>query len=163
MDISPDWSLLFPAALLVLLLVLFISKLWRDNYPYYSKDTLMSATELAFFHALSKAITAQQLIAPKVRLGDVIGCSEKDWARRHGPRISAKHLDFVLIDRQSSRILLAIELDDKSHERADRKARDIFLNRALDAAGVPLLRIPASRSYNPDEIRKAIEATPSYD
>jgi very-short-patch-repair endonuclease len=37
---------------------------------------------------------------------------------------------------------LVIELDDASHERSDRKDRDEFLERALKAAGVPLLRVP---------------------
>jgi hypothetical protein len=164
MEINPDWSFLFPAALLLLLLVLFVSQIWRKTgYPYHSKNTLLSAGELVFYHALHKAISPQQMIAPKVRLGDVIGCSEMDWSRGHGPRISAKHLDFVLIDRLTSRILLAIELDDRSHERPDRKARDVFLNLALEAAQVPLLRIPAARSYNPDQIRTAIEAAPRYE
>lgn len=164
MELSLDGSVLFPAALLVLLLVLFVSQIWRKSgYPYHAKETLLSAGELAFFRVLGKAIPAHHMIAPKVRLGDVIGCSEADWVRGHGPRISAKHLDFVLIDRTTSRIVLAIELDDKSHDRPERKERDVFLNRALEAAAVPLLRIPAARSYNLDEIRTAIEAISRYD
>ena len=37
--------------------------------------------------------------------------------------------------------MLAIELDDDSHERADRKRRDIFVNELFAATGIPLLRI----------------------
>lgn len=164
LDEALNWSVIFPLALFGLLIILFVSQLWRKSgYPYHSRNTLLSAGELVFFQALIKAIPSHQMIAPKVRLGDVINCSDQDWARGHGPRISAKHLDFVVIDRLTSRIILAIELDDRSHERPERKQRDAFLNKALEAAHVPLLRVPAARSYNLDDIRTAIEATPRYE
>ena len=39
-----DWSLLFPLALFVLLIVLFVSQIWRkEGYPYHAKATLLSA------------------------------------------------------------------------------------------------------------------------
>jgi hypothetical protein len=41
-----------------------------------------------------------------------------------GQRISQKHLGFVLFDRATTRILLAIELNACSHEQVHRKARD---------------------------------------
>ncbi|MBX3390267.1 MAG: DUF2726 domain-containing protein [Phycisphaeraceae bacterium] len=39
---------------------------------------------------------------------------------------------------------LIIELDDNSHRREDRRERVDFVNRALSAAGVPFLRVPAA-------------------
>ncbi len=136
----------------------FLSRLFRrETYPFRAKETLMSEAELDFFHVLECVIPDKTMIAPEVRLGDVIGCSEADWQAGHGPRISAKHLDFVLIERGSSRILAGIELDDRSHDRPERRERDIFLDKAMAAAQVPLLRVRASRSYSQTELQKALE------
>lgn len=148
-----DWALLIPAGLLALIIALFIGKLLGRSYPFHAQETLLTQAELRFFKTLDQVIPSHHMIAPKVRLGDVIGCSDADWRRGHGPRISAKHLDFVIIERSTSRILLAIELDDRSHDRPDRRDRDDFVNRALDAAGVPLLRVPVARSYTSSDLK----------
>lgn len=37
--------------------------------------------------------------------------------------------------------MLGIELDDDSHERKDRRQRDMFVNALFAATGIPLLRI----------------------
>ena len=71
--------------------------------------------------------------------------------------INAKHIDFVLCDPDTVRQLLAIELDDSSHQRSDRRSRDIFVDDALRAAGLPLLRVPARQSYNPAELQTRIQ------
>jgi very-short-patch-repair endonuclease len=72
--------------------------------------------------------------------------------------IARQHLDFTLCDHGSTDILLAIELDDRSHELARRKNRDAFLNNALSAAGIPLLRFRAAARYDAVAIASAIDA-----
>ena len=71
-------------------------------------------------------------------------------------------MDFVLCDNDSVRPLLAIELDDSSHKSDKGQARDAFVDEALRAAGLPLLRIPCKAGYNVQDlaaqIRNAIQA-----
>lgn len=43
--------------------------------------------------------------------------------------------------------VLAVELDDQSHQREIRKDRDAFVDGVFAAAGVPLLHIPAKNTY----------------
>lgn len=50
----------------------------------------------------------------------------------------------------------AVELDDVSHGRADREARDEFVDRAFAAAGVLVVHIKAQRAYNTDEVARLI-------
>lgn len=50
--------------------------------------------------------------------------------------------DFVLC-RSDLSVVAVIELDDRSHERADRQAADARKNKALADAGIRLVRIPA--------------------
>ena len=51
-----------------------------------------------------------------------------------------KSVDFVFCDKDYCRPLLAIELDDYSHNREDRKIRDAEVERILQQAQLPLLR-----------------------
>lgn len=41
--------------------------------------------------------------------------------------------------------VLAIELDEKSHQRKDRKDRDAFVDQVFQAAALPLLHVPAAK------------------
>jgi len=120
--------------------------------PYRSRRYLVTQAERRFFHALQAAIGERYRIAPKVRLADLIHCSTREWRTGFGGAISQKHVDFVLVSPETLRILLCIELDDRSHERESRRARDAFLNEALLAGGIPLLRIRAASSYEPSQI-----------
>ncbi|MDE2040977.1 MAG: DUF2726 domain-containing protein [Patescibacteria group bacterium] len=64
----------------------------------------------------------------------------QDWygAFRH---IDEKSVDFVLCRKEDLYPVLAIELDDRSHERPDRQQRDREVERILDGSGLPLLRL----------------------
>ncbi len=146
-------------AVLVLAVVVVLRKLvspGSEALPYYSRTFLLSKGELAFFAVLRLAVHADVLIAPKVRLSDLIACSSEAWKAGFGGRISQKHVDFVLIDSTSTAIVLVIELDDQTHRQTDRRERDIFVDRALSAAGIPILRVTASTGYEVKPLRQAI-------
>ncbi len=53
-------------------------------------------------------------------------------------------------------VVLAIELDDRSHQRPDRVERDRFLNQALSAAGLPLLRVAVAEHYDADQLQAEV-------
>lgn len=55
--------------------------------------------------------------------------------------LNEKSVDFVLCDKEDVRILLAIELDDKSHDEVKRTERDQVVEAILKEAELPLLRI----------------------
>ena len=90
-------------------------------------------------------------------MADIITCTDANWARGYGAKISSKHIDFVLYDRGTFEIKLAIELDDSSHQKSDRQKRDQFVNESFRAAQVPLLRVPTSSRYDVNELRHEIE------
>lgn len=115
--------------------------------PYSTRGKLLSRGETAFFHVLSEVASGQWLVMCKVRLADIVTCKERDWFQGHGGAISQKHIDFVLCSPDDSAIVLAIELDDRSHLAPDRKKRDKFLDEVLVTAGIRLLRIRARSAY----------------
>lgn len=67
--------------------------------------------------------------------------------------ISRKHVDFVVCRSDDLAIIVAIELDDESHEKGKRRDRDIVVDKILEAAGIPLMRVKAATSYAPNEIK----------
>lgn len=52
--------------------------------------------------------------------------------------------------------MLAIELDDKSHEREDRIERDSEVERMLQEAGMPLVRFGNNGLFNKEEISRIV-------
>jgi len=126
--------------------------------PYQRKDYLLTKAERSFFGVLQNAIGNRYLIFAKVRLADLVFLpSGTEKRQSHFNRIQSKHVDFVLCDHDIVRPLLAIELDDSSHNRTDRQDRDAFVDSALSAAGLPILHVPARASYNVQELANAIQ------
>lgn len=128
----------------------------EGKYPYFAKTHLLTRSEREFHRALQAAIGDRFAIAVSVRLADVIGCSREAWSDGHGALISSKQLDFVLCEHETWSVVLAIELDDPTHQLADRSERDRFLDNAMRAAGVPLLHIGTAASYDPKSLRAAV-------
>ena len=108
---------------------------------------------------LRQAVGNEYQLFAKVRLGDLLqiesGVSGKRRYAAFG-RISSKHADFVACDPRTFAVLGVIELDDRSHQRPDRQARDRFFDAAMQKAGVPVLRIIARRNYAVQELRDAV-------
>ncbi len=69
-------------------------------------------------------------------------------------KINKKIVDFVLFDKQNISPILVIELDDYTHQKPDRKKRDVFLNKVLDHCGIPILHTP---SVHEEELRMKIK------
>ena len=126
---------------------------------YEAVPTLLTEAERSFFGVLQQALPGDYLLFAKVRLADVIAPSKILVGRpRYAAfnRICAKHIDFVLCERKTLRIVGLMELDDRSHSLHDRQERDRFVEEALAAAQIPLLRILARKFYSPVEIRDQI-------
>jgi hypothetical protein len=111
---------------------------------------------MAFFCALQAAIADHYFVAVKVRVADVIDCSAAAWVKGFGFMVARHHVDMALSDRQTMSIVAVIELDDRSHDRPERRRRDQFLNAAFSAAQMPLLRFIAAANYQPSVIRERI-------
>ena len=122
-----------------------------ENCPsgvYRARRYLLTKNEAAFFRVLSELVDRRYLVSCKVRLADIITCNDQDWRMGAANRIAQKHVDFVISRADSSRIVAGIELDDRSHQRPERRQRDRFVNRLFDEMEVRLIRIPAQWRYD---------------
>lgn len=131
----------------------------RPALPYRLRDDFLSRGEAAFCDALRAAAGEDYLVCPKVNLGDLFFVVGGEAEQSHRNRIDRKHVDFVLVDLDAYRPVIAIELDDISHASEARRDRDRFVDSVFVAAGLPLLRIRAARRYDAQEIRRQILAS----
>lgn len=128
-------------------------------FPYRVRGDFLSPAEHSFYQVLKTIVGTRAHICPKVSLSDLFYVKSSDaseW-RIYTNKIDRKHVDFVLCDPRTMTPLAGVELDDKSHQRADRKVRDDFVEGVFAAAGLALLRIPAKRGYQPQELSALIE------
>lgn len=146
--------------------------------PYRCQERLLSEAEQKLYAALVRAlpILCQRanrpeapLLLAKVRLSDVLSPDKEKAPDRAGKegwqaarnRIDRKHVDFILCKPTDTRPMLVIELDDKTHERADRMERDNFLDSACKAAGLPVLHIKCLSPkvpYDPSDLAAQVAA-----
>ena len=118
------------------------------NFTYYSKP-VMSAAEYSFFVKLYEVAKLNYWVFTKVSLWEIARNNEQaGWTK-----ISQKHVDFVLCDPRDARVVLAIELDDSTHNRASAQKRDAQKDAVLASAGVPFLRV---RTGNNDAAIEAV-------
>ena len=151
---------LLPVGLILLGVAIFL--LWRvlrranpwSRTPYEQQDAFLSPAELAFYQVLDQLVGEYIAIRPKPAVREILRV--RPQVRRDRQKyfnwISQKHVDFVLCDRATMQVLCAVELDDSSHRRSDRRQRDAFMDKAFRKAKLPLFHIPCKRSYGAGEL-----------
>jgi hypothetical protein len=127
-----------------------------SSLPYRRRRALLSRGERAFYDVLREAVRGRFAIAIKPRLADVILCPRSRWHCAAGARVKPRHVDFLLYDHETTAPVLALELDDASHESAGRRERDAFVDEALLVAGVVLVRVKAAASYDARELARVV-------
>jgi hypothetical protein len=126
-------------------------------FPYRIRDDFLSAAELSFYRVLVTVVAERAVLCPKVGLGDLFFVIRPQENRAAFNRISQKHVDFVLCDPATMKPILGIELDDSSHARSDRQARDGFVDQVFAAAHLPLIRVPVQRGYAVQDLAARID------
>jgi hypothetical protein len=126
-------------------------------YKYTRKDFLISRPEHEFIDILFEILGDKYYIFTQVHLPTILDHKVvgQNWKGAFS-HINGKSVDFVVCDKAYIKPLLAIELDDKSHEREDRIERDGVVEQMLKEAGMPLLRFGNNGSFNKDEINRIV-------
>ena len=110
----------------------------------------MSAPERNAYELLADALPEYEIF-PQIALVSVI---DKTNAAYRGELFRV--VDFCAFTKGDLTPVLAVELNDASHNRADRKARDEKVKCILDRAGLPLLTLTLDDlALDPRSIRKA--------
>ena len=130
-----------------------------DGTHYELRSPFFSAAERSFLGVLENALPDGIGLLAKVRLGDFFKTAKgltPSQRTRAINRLNQKHIDFLLVKTSDLSPVAGVELDDKSHERADRKTRDTFVDDVFKASNLPLLHVTAKATYNPNELRQSV-------
>lgn len=121
-------------------------------WPFYAKKPL-TQPEQVFYHRLVSAMP-ECIVLAQVQLSRVLGVKKGFNFNEWNNRINRMSVDFVVCLKDST-IVAAVELDDKTHEKASRVEADAKKEKALSAAGVALVRWQVSALPDESAIRQA--------
>lgn len=123
---------------------------------YQPAKALFSPAERAFLGVLDQAVGDEHRVFGKVRVADVVSVKHglSNPARQSAfNRISAKHFDFVVCRADDLSLVCVVELNDRSHSSERSQSRDKFLAEVCRNINVPLLMVPARRTYSIQDVR----------
>ena len=153
-----QWQVIL--VLLVIVILILIVSLRNKGYNYQQREALFTPAERSFLLSLDKAISTEYRVFGKVRIADILKPSStksrKKWHIAFN-KISSKHFDYVLCNKDTLKVVAVIELDDKSHQTKKVMQRDIFVEAACKSAKLILIRFPAKSRYSAKAIREKID------
>ena len=149
--------------LLYVLLGLFRKS--RDNqttaqtisYLYKPKGSVMTPSENEFFDVLLKIVNSQYYVFPQIHLSSILDhkINGQSWKGAWGS-IQQKSVDFTICDTRSRLPILVIELDDMTHDRDDRKLRDMKVDQVFEQAGLPILHFRTGAITDYEQVKSRI-------
>ena len=119
-------------------------------------DRFMSPAEANFYRVLIKVVGDRGHVLAQVSLRQLLylpGSNKSNPGRAAWQnKIAARSVDFLVCHSSTLRPLVVIELDEETHTKPERQTRDEEVEAVLRAAGLPLLRVLADRSYDTREL-----------
>jgi very-short-patch-repair endonuclease len=130
----------------------------EEVFPYRAKRFFFTKSEQQFFRILNESLDSQRFtIFTKVRLADFVEVkTSKEEYQKWWNKIRSKHVDFLVWDTQNSKIVLAVEVDGKSHESEKMIASDAFKDKMYTTIGISLHRIKVGSDFK-IEVEKLIK------
>ena len=126
-----------------------------EDLPYKRKK-ILSEAECNFYQVLKNILPENRQIACKPRMEDLLYVEKSSSRNSYRGKIQNRHIDFVIFNPVNGYTDFAIELDDKSHETEKQKQIDKFKDDVFRKIDMPLIRIPARRTYDPKELIEEI-------
>ena len=137
------WLLLVMIIVVVIAALLVVAKSKKGGgtseapWPFYAKNPL-SSPELVLYFRLCKALP-EHIVLAQVGLSRILGVKKGNNFGEWFNRINRMSVDFVVCSKDST-IVAVIELDDASHQKADRQIADAKKDKALGSAGIRIVR-----------------------
>lgn len=124
----------------------------------HAAKPLLTAWERRALLVLRQQVPVGFYVCPQVRLADLVAAPSQGVNARHAlGKIAGKSVDFAIVELLSGRVVLVVELDDRTHSRPDRQARDRFVGRVLGEAGIRLKRVlPTENLDIRDDLQAAL-------
>ena len=126
----------------------------EQKLPYHFKY-LLTKNEWDFYKKMKIVTDRYNLhIIAKVRLADLVEVDNYltgNAFNKYFWKIQAKHVDFVLCNPDNLAVIAIIELEDGSHNTAERAQRDNFVDKVLTKCGYKIIH-----TYNGSNIEETL-------
>ncbi len=117
----------------------------------------MTSTETKFFELLKDAVGNEYNIFPQIHLSAFLDHEVgEQWWEGAFSHVNQKSVDYLVCDKKHLKPLVAIELDDSSHNRKDRISRDRNVEQILEESNMPLVRFSAREELSVEDIKKRV-------
>ena len=135
------------------LLVKFLNKDKIKTNDLKVINSPMTQTEINFINQLEIITNKYQLkIIPQIQLQKIFKTNNITEFNK----IKSKSIDYAIVDN-NYRYKIFIELDDYTHNYANRIKRDNYINNLFETNNLKLLRIKVKNTYNMQEIEEKIK------
>jgi hypothetical protein len=122
-----------------------------QRLPYRLREPFLASTELALFRALTELMGARYSICPKVSLNDIFYIVRPNENVHFFNKFFRKHVDFLLCDLQTLVPAFGVEIV-RPISKNEARETDKFLDALFTDAGLPLVHVPSSESYDPSDV-----------
>lgn len=137
-----------------------------DNYPLSKKSLnrttltqsydnigpLLTKPEQTFLKILEAVLQDKYLISHQVAINRLIKTNTHNFNNPMWQR----SIDFIVCNKKDCSVILAVELDDSTHNCNNRKKRDKDVDKALSEAGIKILHIKKDDYYDPKELKQIL-------
>lgn len=115
---------------------------------------IMTDTEVIFFHKLQAALPEYHIFV-QVQLSRIINANSEKASERSFwfNRICRQSVDYVIVEVDAQTTLVAIELDDWTHNSKSQQKADDKKDKALASAGIAIVRFHAERMPSAEMLR----------
>ncbi|MCX6067019.1 MAG: DUF2726 domain-containing protein [Chloroflexi bacterium] len=125
-------------------------------FPYRLRQQFLSPAESAFFHVLTEMMQNRLFVCPKVALQDLFFVLRPNENVTYANKLQRKNIDFLLLQHDSLKPILAIELD--YPKQAVHGPAENFLDGLFAAAGLPLVHVVVQQTYDIRELSRRFRA-----
>ena len=122
-----------------------------QRLPYRLREPFLTTTDLALYHVLNQMVGGRYLICPKVALNDIFYIVRPNENVHFFNKFFRKHVDFLLCDPQTIAPAFGIEIV-RPISKNEARASDKFIEELFIGAGLPLVHVPSSETYDPSDI-----------
>lgn len=122
-----------------------------QRLPYRLREPFLASTELALFRTLVELMGDRYSICPKVSLNDVFYIVRPNENVHFFNKFFRKHVDFLLCDLQTLTPSFGVDIV-RPISKNEARESDKFLDDLFTNAGLPLVHVPSSESYDPSDV-----------
>jgi len=124
--------------------------------PYKKEKYLMNISERKFFEEVENIIDDDYVIIPQISLNSILKTNSKNNFWKYQNKINKKIVDFLICKKPYFEPVMIVEYDGRTHNRKDRKERDLFLDKALKSAGLEVLHFKHRKNISREAVKKEL-------